>query len=139
MKKLCLLCLLFISCENDLKEYLENKIWAIESITYENENIRDLFVGNTFSFEKEKCRVPFMHNGMEKGDQYGKWSIDKKNKINISSKNDIFNGIFEICFALDSKDKVVLLYMNSEKVSIVAHTSFQSNYDYKRLPLICEE
>lgn len=129
------------SCEPGAENYLiDNGFWAIESLTYNNSDVKHLLMDNGLIFEVENCYVPFLHEGMEKEDQEGQWQFDEEKKtITISSKNRFLDGSFDICFEKDSNNEVVVLHMTSKNISVVAVTQPVMEYKFAKIPIVCKD
>lgn len=121
------------------KDYLiVNSAWFMDSIKYDGENVKHLFIGNALIFEEDKCSVPLKQIGMDKGDDVAKWHIDEDNHLLvIQSKNEYFNGTFEFCFKEHKKDNVIELYMESDSVTILAHSPNKMESKLLNPPFFC--
>ncbi|WP_024771852.1 hypothetical protein [Aquimarina macrocephali] len=123
------------SCKNE-EDLIFQKIigqWAIQEITYKDENVKDYLIVNFMTFDKEYFTIPEI--GKHKAEnEYDKpqWNLNIKasNKkiITLDCKNPIFKGRYELKFYKNSEKQLLSISLKSKNTYIIANKFFQ-NFD----------
>jgi hypothetical protein len=121
--------ILLISC-NPYSKTIDEKLngsWAIEEIKYQNINYKDSLIMNTLFFEENNViKLPETFNFENELTFY---ELDEKNlMINVSSKNQIFRGKYNLRFIKDSQKKILGIELKSKNTYLIAY-KFLQNYD----------
>ncbi len=127
------------SCQNE-EDLIFQKIigqWAIQEITYKDENIKEYLIVNFMTFDKEYFTIPEI--GKHKAEnEYDKpqWNLNIKasNKkiIILDCKNPIFKGRYELKFYKNPEKQLLSISLKSKNTHIIANKFFQNfNIDGK--------
>jgi hypothetical protein len=117
--------LLLASCSNQgLKNNLEGQ-WAMEILTYEENNYISQVYTNVLIFDKNnKISIPETFH-FEK-DNNATWKV-LNDKIKISTSNTVFNGTYEVEFISRTKTKPLGFRLKSTKAYIKAYKLLDFN------------
>lgn len=124
--------LIFNSCNLEKKGL--TGVWAVEEFKYLNKDV--VMKGNMFFLNSNKtCKLPnlwedeldFIIHSYE-----GNWLSNRdksgKLKLNIETKNIIFNGEHDVRFLKDKKRKLLIMELKSENLYVRCH-KLLLNYD----------
>lgn len=122
---LLILAFLLTSCSGQI---LKNKLigqWAMEILTYEENNYLSQVYTNVFIFD-ENNEISIPETFHFKKDKNATWKV-LNDKIEISSTNTVFNGTFEVEFINRTNTKPLGLRLKSKKVYIKAYKLLDYN------------
>ena len=133
------------SCNNAKIQKTVSGVWSIDTVYYGKYDVMLCFSSNMISFNKnETIEVPIAMDdcsGVTSKciESSGKWEIVKsKNandtipyRLNISSKNKVYNGIHKIIFYKDEINKLLKMEIWSDSLYIVCRKglfNFDNNF-----------
>lgn len=134
-----LVLLIASACSSDLDKGVTG--WGtIDEISYLEENMLSNILGNSINFfDDYTCKLPTtrIHSRFQETADYGNWEILKSEeanyKLKISSNNKIFNGIYDIRFKKNEKDRMLMMILESDSMKLIARKGMLHYHSRLRL------
>lgn len=126
--KIMFFLLFCMGCKNENEKMIDKLSgqWAIDSISYKNIDYKNELRINFMVLDIEnKISLPASTN-FEK-DHDTKWFVNyEKNTLLINSKDEVFNGNYNLIFIKNPKEKLLGIELKSDSTFIRAFKFFQN-------------
>lgn len=121
--------LVFISCQTK-QELVLKKLqgdWAIDEISYKNQNYKERLYMNTLFIEKNGIiSFPDTFDFEEEGTIFDCNLVNNQVFLIIKCKNEVFSGVYNVKFIKNEEKKLLGIELISNNTKIIAYKFLQN-------------
>ncbi len=128
--------LCYFSCSKPNVKQIVTGGWTIDTLWYNDYEIRLCLIGNSIEFKEDKSAIlPITKNYCTEAiatfETNGDWELNESKAgiyLDFKTKNEIFRGESRISFRKDEQRKLLIMVIDSKKLHMVSR-KIMFNYD----------